>query len=450
MKLIVFIVICCLLMNVYSLKNSNAMKSNAMKSNAMKNNNARSFFVTTVPGLESVLLNEIKQLGINFNLGITNLQKGRAGVHFDTDNERAPIELTLWLRSSLKLMEKLVSGKNIIRKRDLYDLVDSFDWTKVIDDKHTIKCDCIIGDNISNELNNSHFTSLTVKNCIVDQIREKNGGTRPSVSVDDPDLVALVYIHKDEATCYRVWSGNESMHKRGYRQDTIHKAALRETTAAALLLASGFNAAEKQVLVDPMTGSGTLLLEASLMLSNTAPGLLYCGHSNAEISPDFAPPKYMTWLDNCNNIDLWDEIWTKTNVLDRRKELNEIGEPLLFGNDIHHGAIELATASSKKLGVSNIISWSNQDISSYKQPRKANSIITNPPWNLRLNEGAEESWLKLSSFINNADCDNIWTLTGNPELVISLKQQGLQPTSQVSFSASGTEMRFIKYNKVSA
>ena len=413
----------------------------------IKSLKTRSFFITTVPGLESVLLNEIKQIGLNFDLGITNIQKGRAGVHFDTENESTPIQLTLWLRSSLKVMEKVCFGKNIIRKRDLYDLVNSFDWTKVIDDSHTIKCDCIIGDSISNELNNSHFTSLTVKNAIVDQIRESNGGTRPSVSVDDPDLVALVYIHKDEATCYRVWSGEQSMHKRGYRQDTIHKAALRETTAAAMLLASGFNA--DQVLVDPMAGSGTILLEASLMLSNTAPGLLYYGHSNAEISPDFAPPRYMTWLDNCNNIELWDEIWTKTNSLDRRKELNEIGKPLLFGNDIHYGAIELATSSSKRLGVSNIISWSNQDISSFKQVRKTSSIITNPPWNLRLNEGAAESWLKLASFVNNVDCDNIWTLTGNPELVISLKQQGLQPISQLAFSASGTQMRFIRYNKIS-
>ena len=121
----------------------------------------------------------------------------------------------------------------------------------------------------------------------------------------------------------------------------------------------------------------------------------------------------------------------------------------MFGNDIHYGAIELATSSSKRLGVSNIISWSNQDISSFKQVRKTSSIITNPPWNLRLNEGAAESWLKLASFVNNVDCDNIWTLTGNPELVISLKQQGLQPISQLAFSASGTQMRFIRYNKIS-
>ena len=105
--------------------------------------------------------------------------------------------MTLWLRSSLKVMEKVTSSKNIFRKKDLYNMITSFDWTKVIDSKHTIKCDCIIGDSISDELNNSHFTALTVKNAIVDQIRDVDAnGARPDVSVDNPDLVALVYLHK--------------------------------------------------------------------------------------------------------------------------------------------------------------------------------------------------------------------------------------------------------------
>ena len=244
-----------------------------------------------------------------------------------------------------------------------------------------------------------------------------------------------------------MWSGVESMHKRNYREDTIHIASLRETTAAALLLASGFNSTKEQVLCDPMTGSGTLLLEASLILCNTAPGLLYYGHSNIEISPSCGPPRYMTWLDNCNRIDLWDKTWENANSMDKRKELNDIGEPLLFGNDIHFGAHVLAKSSSRKLGVSNLINWSNQDITKYKQPRHANSIITNPPWNLRLKEGAEESWMKLASFLNDANSENMWTLTGSPELVISLKENGLQPIEQIAFSASGTQMRFIRYIK---
>ena len=411
---------------------------------ALKNTNVRSFFATTVPGLESILLKEIKRIGTG--KGVSNVQKGRAGVYFDCDNDIVPIEMTLWLRTSLKMMEKVCSGKNIHRKRDLYDLIYSYDWTKIIDDKHTIKCDCIIGDSVSNELNHSHFTSLTVKNAIVDQLREKLG-SRPSISVDNPDLVVLVYIHKDEVICYRVWSGNESMHKRGYRQDAIHKAALRETTAAALLLATEFDGSNKEVIIDPMCGSGTILLEASLILANTAPGLLYMGHSSAEISPNYAPPKYMTWLDNVDKIDLWDEIWENTTALDRRKELNDIGQKLLFGNDIHGGAVELASSSSKKLGVSNIIEWSNRDVSSYS-PTMADKIITNPPWNMRLNEGTEEAWSKLGSFLLNCpNKDNIWTLTANPEFVISLKNQGLEPYGTIPFSSSGTPLRFVKYKK---
>lgn len=445
MKLIIILLLIVFIVNSLSIKNFN---NNVIKKNI--NNNIRSYFVTTVPGLEPILLREIKQLGTRFNLDLINIQKGRAGVHFDSNNDQAPIEMTLWLRSSLKVMEKVSSSKNIFRKKDLYSLISDYDWTKVIDDTHTIKCDCILGDNISEELNNSHFSSLTVKNAIVDQVRDASGGTRPSVSVDNPDMVALVYLHKDEATCYRVWSGNESMHKRGYRNDAIHKAALRETTAAALLLAAGYSGevkddTKKEILCDPMSGSGTLLLEGSLILCDTAPGLLYYGHSNAEISPDFAPPRYMSWLDNREKIDTWDEIYLKANALDKRKEMNNIGEPLLFGNDIHQGSKELAVTSSRKLGVDRIISWSNQDITRYKQPPHVNTIITNPPWNLRLSDGADESWVKLASFLHSANVDNMWTLTGTPELVMSLSEQGLQPIEQLAFSASGTQMRFIKY-----
>ena len=149
-------------------------------------------------------MKEIKQIGTSLDLDIVNVQKGRAGVHFDSNNDRGEaMAMTLWLRSSLKVMEKVTSSKNIFRKKDLYNMITSFDWTHVIDSKHTIKCDCIIGDSISDELNNSHFTALTVKNAIVDQIRDVDAnGARPDVSVDDPDLVALVYLHKGKILSY--------------------------------------------------------------------------------------------------------------------------------------------------------------------------------------------------------------------------------------------------------
>lgn len=77
---------------------------------------------------------------------------------------------------------------------------------------------------------------MTVKNAITDQFIDKNL-PRPNVCLDDPDLSILVYLQRDVATVYRVWSGDKSMHKRGYRQDeVIHKAALRESTAAALYI----------------------------------------------------------------------------------------------------------------------------------------------------------------------------------------------------------------------
>ena len=94
-----------------------------------------------------------------------------------------------------------------------------------------MKCECITGQT-SSELSHTHFNALTIKNAVVDQLREQYE-ERPSVNIENPDLPLLLYIHRGKAQIYRIWSGHFSMHKRGYRS-VVHKASLRETTAAAM------------------------------------------------------------------------------------------------------------------------------------------------------------------------------------------------------------------------
>lgn len=187
------------------------------------------FFATTPFGLERTLANEIRCLN-----GVENLNQGKGSVSFDGTISTG-LEALLWLRTPLKLMERMSTNNNIKSKNALYDWIASHNWQNIIKPHQTLKCDTILGQDICSELNHSHFTSLTIKNAIVDQLRASNTeGLRPSVDTEDPDLPLSLYLHRAKGTLYRVWSGETSLHKRGYRPDIVHKAALRETTAAAL------------------------------------------------------------------------------------------------------------------------------------------------------------------------------------------------------------------------
>ena len=133
-------------------------------------------------------------------------------------------------------MEKISESTETLNSPEaLYDWIYSIDWNRMITPEHTLKCDTVLGQDNARELTHSHFTSLTVKNAIVDQFRSNHRqGLRPSVDIKNPDLPLLLYLHRGKGILYRIWSGEESMHKRGYRPDIIHKAALRENVAAAL------------------------------------------------------------------------------------------------------------------------------------------------------------------------------------------------------------------------
>jgi hypothetical protein len=192
------------------------------------NGGVRQFFATTVSGMEPILAKELQALP-----DVSSIKTGKSGVEFQ-GSIRTGLEGLLWLRTPLKLMEKVSVANRVTSKNSLHEWIHACaPWDEMITPQNTLKCDAILGRENSVELSHSHFTALTVKNAIVDQIRDKLDN-RPSVDLLDPDLPLLLYLHRGKGTLYRVWSGEHSMHKRGYRPDVTHKAALRETTAAAM------------------------------------------------------------------------------------------------------------------------------------------------------------------------------------------------------------------------
>lgn len=180
-------------------------------------------------------------------------------------------------------------------------------------------------------------------------------GQRPCIDTDAPDLPLVVYLDRGRALLYRSLSGTRSMHKRGYRE-AMHAASLKENVAAGLLLASGWDP-ETQSLVDPMCGSGTLVIEAALIAMRRAPGLVAMGaFSRGDGGQGWSKeagwrPAVTSWPDF--DADLWRSVV---------KEALEFARPspptAIMGNDWHHGALSLAWVSASRMSAARgVFGW---------------------------------------------------------------------------------------------
>ena len=452
---------------------------------------ASRFYATTTPGLEKVLAAEVRAL--NYCGDITDVRTERMGVSFRAGHQSG-YHLLYGLRSSLRLMEVLLDsedgGRSVRNRVDLYAFLDTYDWTSTMAPHHTFKCDTTLGDTADTEagggdLSHSHYSSLTLKNVVVDQHRARHGN-RPSVDVADPDVFFSMYLHGGRCVVYRVWSGAQSMHKRGYRADVIHKASLRETVAAGLLLSclsdwaqpaappaetdyasmtverlkqvlreralpvSGAKAvlverlhasfpapASAPLLLDPMCGSGTLLLEAALIHANTAPGLLRHGS---------APPSAVNFADIKGNIDMHVTAVQRAREMDRRALLSKErrGEAVFVGSDISGSALQLAEHSARLAGVAGLVKFERCDAlqAGRERPR---CIVTNPPWDLRLTENTDDAWRKLG-VLARALQSPMHVLTGNPDVLRHLAP-ALTPVAQLRLQYGAVDARFVKFQR---
>ena len=216
----------------------------------------------TFMGLEPVLAKELTQLGAN------NVQIGRRMVSF-TGNKEMMYRANFSLHTAIKILKPIAHFK-AQSADDVYEEIKKIDWTEYLNNDRTFAVDSVV---FSEEFRHSKFVSYKVKDAIVDQFREKTG-SRPNISVANPDLRLHIHIAdvapgKSECTLCLDSSG-ESLHRRGYRQESV-EAPLNEVLAAGMILMTGWKG--ETDFIDPMCGSGTLLVEAALIARNMAPGL---------------------------------------------------------------------------------------------------------------------------------------------------------------------------------
>lgn len=218
-------------------------------------------------------------------------------------------------------------------------------------------------------INHTQFAALKIKDAIVDRLR-KEQGTRPNVDVDHPTL--SVQAHFDRGRCtLSLDSSGKSLHERGYRSDAAI-APLKETLAAAIIELTGWDG--RSPLIDPMCGSGTLVIEAAMKARNMAPGLLRKAKFPFENWPDF---------------DL--ELWSRIRSEARQAALPRCPAPL-FGNDIEPSAVSTSRSNAHRAGVSGDIRWTMSSATAFLGRRPIDGpgvVVINPPYGERLGDATE-------------------------------------------------------------
>ena len=315
----------------------------------------KQLFATTARGFEELLKSELTELGAQ------DAKVAQGGVHYWADDETLYRTL-LWSRLSSRILLPIVQAK-VFSDLDLYSAVVGVNWLDYFDEKVHFFVDF---NGTNQEIRHTQFGAMRVKDGIVDYF-ERHGRARPNVDKAQPDIRIHAYWNREDVVLSLDLSG-DALHMRGYREDT-GKAPLRETLAAAIVLRSGWQ--KGTPLVDPMCGSGTLLIEAAQMEAQIAPQLyrLHWGF-------DF-------WQGH--NQAAWEKVKEEALALAEAEKQRE-NPPHFYGFDLDHRVLQKAKQNAKNAGVAHLMQWQQGDVAAIKNPSPnvAGTVICNPPYGERL------------------------------------------------------------------
>lgn len=361
----------------------------------------------TFMGLEPVLAKELTQMGAN------NVQIGRRMVSF-TGNKETMYRANFQLHTAIRILKPIKHFK-AKSADDVYEEIKKIDWSNYLDLEKTFTVDSVV---FSEEFRHSKFVSYKVKDAIVDQFRERTG-KRPNISVSNPDIRLNMHIAEDQCTLSLDSSG-ESLHRRGYRQESV-EAPLNEVLAAGMILMTGWQG--DCDFIDPMCGSGTLLIEAALIARNMAPGLFRKEYA-FEKWPDF-------------DADLFDNIYNDDS---QEREFTHH----IYGYDIDIKAVNTARLNAKAAGLLKDITVEEADFKDFTQPANKSIIVTNPPYGERISTPNLLETYKMigerlkHQFLNN----DAWVLSYREEC---FDQIGLRPSIKIPVYNGSLECEFRKY-----
>lgn len=361
----------------------------------------------TFMGLEPVLAQELTELGAN------DVQIGRRMVSF-RGNKEMMYRANFHLRTAIRILKPIKHFK-ADSADEVYENVRKTDWSEYLDNGKTFAVDSVV---FSEEFRHSKFVSYKVKDAIVDQFREKTG-QRPNISVTNPDIRLNMHVAENRCTLSLDSSG-ESLHRRGYRQESV-EAPLNEVLAAGMVMMSGWKG--QCDFIDPMCGSGTLLVEAALIARNMAPGLF---------RKAFAFEKWQDF-----DKELFDRIYNDDS---REKEFAHH----IYGYDIEYSNVGKSLLNVKAAGLTKDITVQQADFKNFRQPAEKSIIIMNPPYGERISAPDILATYRMigerlkHQFVNN----DAWILSYHEEC---FEKIGLKPSIKIPLYNGSLECEFRKY-----
>ncbi len=318
----------------------------------------RRWFATCAKGLEYLLVDELCELGAG------EVREALAGVHFSGDLAIA-YRACLWSRLASRVLMPLAEF-DAVDDSALYHGVRGIDWQRHLAPDGTLAVDANL---FASQLNHARYAEQRVKDAVVDQLREATG-TRPSVDTEQPDLRINLAVKRDRATLSLDLSG-ASLHRRGWRQ-AQGAAPLKENLACAVLIRAGWPEVFRQggALLDPMCGSGTLLIEGARIAADVAPGLQR-GHFG-----------FLRWRGH--QPELWEPL--RTEARQRADAGLADLRPVFFGLDSDPEAIAMAQRNARAAGVEASIAFATGEVATLVPPAGAmpGLVVCNPPYDERL------------------------------------------------------------------
>jgi len=363
----------------------------------------------TLFGFEPILAKELR------NLGAMNIKEGVRNVQF-TGDKGFMYKANLCLRTAIKILKPFKSFR-ISSEEDLYNEIKKIAWEDFMNVNDTLAIDATVH---SEQFTHSKYIAQKTKDAVVDRFREKFG-SRPDVDLDFPTL--RINIHIEHNYCnVSLDSSGQSLHKRGYKTAT-NIAPINEVLAAGMLLFSGWDG--QSDFMDPMCGSGTILIEAAMIACNIPPNL------NRK---EFAFEKWKDW-----DVDLFEKV--EESVLKKVREFHFT----ITGYDKAPSAVTKAIDNVENANLAEFIQVKQQNFfESTKTSERHLHMVFNPPYGERLDIDMPVFYKEIGDTLKQSYPDTAaWFITSNLE---AIKHVGLRPSRKIKMFNGALESKLLKYD----
>lgn len=361
----------------------------------------------TFQGLEEVLAKELVVLGAN------NVQIGRRMVSF-TGDKALMYKANFHLRTAVRILKPFMHFK-ASDADEVYNVIKSVEWENYLGCNSTFSVDSVV---YSDVFRHSKFVAYRVKDAIADYFNDKYG-KRPSVRLNNPDLIFHIHIAGEDCTLAFDSSG-ESLHRRGYRVET-GAAPINEVLAAGMILLTGWDG--ECDFIDPMCGSGTLPIEAALIARNIAPGVYRQGYA------------FEKWSDF--DSELFRSIYEDDSA--EREFKHKI-----YGYDVEGRMVACARRNVKSAMMGDIIEIECRDIKDFVEPAERAIMVVNPPYGERLAlDNLLQVYKDLGSRLKHAFQGNeAWIISSSYDC---FDQVGLKASARLPLYNGDLDCEFRKY-----